>query len=131
LTYLYQIHQNSQMNDNIAEFVSALLHSSTVTHFMHWATDSYAQHVALGEYYSEIIDLTDQFTEAYMGRYEQIKKFPDEFHNAKDPVKYLESMKNFVEEARKDLPQDSELQNLIDEIADLINTTLFKLRFLK
>jgi len=119
------------MNDNIAEFVSALLHSSTVTHFMHWATDSYAQHVALGEYYSKIIDLTDQFTEAYMGRYEQIKKFPDEFHNAKDPVKYLESMKNFVEEARKDLPQDSELQNLIDEIADLINTTLFKLRFLK
>jgi hypothetical protein len=28
------------------------------------------------------------------------------------------------------LPQDSELQNLVDEIADLINSTIFKLRFL-
>ena len=41
------------------------------------------------------------------------------------------SVKDFVEEARKDLPQDSELQNLVDEIADLINSTLYKLRFLK
>jgi Tfp pilus assembly protein PilO len=39
-------------------------------------------------------------------------------------------MKEFVEKARKELPQDTELQNIIDEIADLINTTLYKLRFL-
>ena len=66
-----------------------------------------------------------------MGRYGQIKKWPQEFHNAKDPVEYLTSLKDFVEEARKELPQDSELQNLVDEIADLINSTLYKLRFLK
>jgi len=131
LTYLYQIHQNSQMNDNIAEFVSALLHSSTVAHFFHWSTNSYSKHKALRKYYNEIIDLTDQFAEAYMGRYEQLKQFPDEFHNAKEPIKYFESMKNFVEEARKDLPEDTELQNLIDEIADLINSTLYKLKYLE
>ena len=118
------------MNDETAEFVATLLHSSTVTHFMHWSTDSYSVHQALGTYYDEIIDLTDQFAEAHMGRYEQLKKFPKEFHIATDPVKYMESMKEFVEEARKELPQDSELQNIIDEIADLINTTLYKLRFL-
>ena len=78
----------------------------------------------------EIIELADRYAEAYMGRYEQLKKFPEEFHSAKEPVKYLESMKEFVEEARKELPQDTELQNIIDEIADLINSTLYKLRFL-
>lgn len=119
------------MNEETAEFVSTLLHSSTVTHFMHWSTNSLSVHEALGEYYDEIIELTDQFAEAYMGRYEQLKKFPNEFHTATDPVKYIEGMKDFVEEARKELPQDSELQNIIDEIADLINTTLYKLRFLK
>jgi DNA-binding ferritin-like protein len=118
------------MNEEAAEFVATLLHSSSVTHFMHWSTDSFAKHKALGKYYEQIIDLADQYAEAYMGRYEQLKKFPDEFHSAKEPVKYLESMKEFVEEARKELPQDTELQNIIDEIADLINSTLFKLRFL-
>jgi hypothetical protein len=53
------------------------------------------------------------------------------YHQPKDPVKYLESLQNFVADARQDLPQDSELQNLIDEIADLINTTTYKLKFLK
>lgn len=119
------------MNDEVAEFVATLLHSSTVTHFMHWSTDSYAKHQALGEYYDQIIDLTDQFAEAYMGKYEQLKNFPSEFHDGKDPVKYLESIKSFVGEAREHLPQDSELQNLVDEIADLINSTLYKLRFLE
>lgn len=118
------------MNDEAAEFVATLLHSSSVTHFMHWSTNSFAKHMALGEYYDQIIELADQYAEAYMGRYEQLKNFPDEFHSAKEPVKYLESMKEFVEEARKELPQDTELQNIIDEIADLINTTLYKLRFL-
>jgi DNA-binding ferritin-like protein len=118
------------MNHEVDEFVSTLLHTSTVTHFMHWATDSFSKHSALGEYYAKIIDLVDEFAEAYMGSYEQLKKFPDEFHTEKEPVKYLTSMKNFVQEARKELPQDTELQNLVDEIADLINTTLYKLRFL-
>lgn len=119
------------MEDESSEFIAALLHSGTVAHFMHLSTDSFSVHQALNTYYNEIIDLVDQYAEAYMGRYGQIKKWPQEFHNAKEPVKYLESLKDFVEDARKDLPQDSELQNLVDEIADLINSTLYKLRFLK
>ena len=119
------------MNEEVSEFVAALLHSSTVTHFMHWSTNSDPVHRALDEYYEEIIELTDDFAEAYMGKYDQLKKFPLEFHSATDPVKYLTSIKDFVQESREELPKDSELQNIVDEIADLINSTLFKLRFLK
>jgi len=119
------------MNDEVALFVSTLLHSGTNTHFMHWSTNSFAKHSALGEYYTEIIDLVDQFAEAYMGRYEQLKSFPDDFHLETDPVAYLDKIKTFVEQARQHLPQDTELQNLVDEIADLINSTLYKLRFLE
>lgn len=119
------------MNDEMSEFLAALLHSSTVTHFLHWSTNSYANHIALREFYKSIVKLTDELAEAYMGKFEQIKKFPEEFHSGKDPVKYLESLKDFVQESREELPQDSEIQNLVDEIADLINSTLYKLRFLK
>ena len=87
--------------------------------------------MALGEYYDEIVDLVDSLTEAYMGLYGQIKSFPDAYHKPAEPVKYLESLQKFVKEARQDLPQDTELQNIVDEIADLINTTTYKLKFLK
>jgi len=121
-------HRN--MENDASEFIAALLHSSTVTHFMHLSTDSYSEHKALGKYYVEIIDLADDFAEAFQGKYEKIKKYPEEFHNAKNPVKYLESLSEFVKEAREDLPQDSELQNIIDEIASLIDKTLYRLKFL-
>lgn len=119
------------MEDESSEFIAALLHSGTVAHFMHLSTDSFSVHQALNTYYNEIIDLVDQYAEAFMGRYGQIKKWPQEFHNSKNPVEYLTNLKDFVEDARKELPQDTELQNLVDEIADLINSTLYKLRFLK
>lgn len=121
-------HQQSE----VRMFVATLLHSSTVTHLQHWTTTSYAKHVALGEYYDEIIELVDRLAEAYMGRYERFENFKEDFaHYEADPVKYLTSIKEFVQEARKHLPQDTELQNLIDEIAQLIDSTLYKLKNLE
>jgi DNA-binding ferritin-like protein len=117
--------------ENCALFVATLLHSATNTHFFHFTTDSYSRHKALQKYYEAIVDLTDSFAEAYMGKYGKFTAFPSVYHQPKEPVKYLESLQNFVADARQDLPQDSELQNLIDEIADLINTTTYKLKFLK
>ena len=114
----------------IGEFVGTLLHSATITHFMHLKTRSYAQHVALGSYYDEIVDLVDQYVESYQGKYGIVENYPNVYHSPTDPVKYLESLQKFVAEGRQDLPQDTELQNIVDEIADLINSTTYKLKFL-
>ena len=119
------------MNENCALFIATLLHSATNTHFFHFTTSSYAQHKALGNYYDEIVELVDTLAESYMGKYGKLTTFPSVYHQPKDPIKYLESLQNFVADARQDLPQDSELQNIIDEIADLINSTTYKLKFLK
>jgi len=117
--------------ENCALFLATMLHSATNTHFFHWSTDSYAKHKALAKYYDSIIDLTDAFAESYMGKYGKFTSFPSVYHQPKDPLRYMESLQNFVKEARQDLPQDSELQNIIDEIAGLINSTAYKLKFLK
>jgi hypothetical protein len=117
--------------ENCALFLATMLHSASNTHFFHWSTDSYAKHKALAKYYDSIIDLTDTFAESYMGKYGKFTSFPSVYHQPKDPIRYMESLQSFVAEARQDLPQDSELQNIIDEIADLINSTTYKLKFLK
>jgi hypothetical protein len=45
----------------------------------------------------------------------------------------LTDLKDYVDQTRQtaDIPQDSEIQNAIDEIASLIDSTLYKLEFLK
>jgi DNA-binding ferritin-like protein len=114
-----------------ATFVSVMFHSGTNAHFMHLQTKSYSEHVALGTYYDAIIDLVDKWAEAYQGRYEVIANYPSDYHIAKKPLEYIEQLKDFVDKIRKVLPEDTQLQNIIDEIAELLDSTCYKLKFLK
>jgi len=116
----------------VAQFVAVLLHSGTVTHMQHLATKSYAQHVALGEYYNAIIELADTYAEAYTGAYQQIPitAYSNDFSVTKDPEAYLQMIKRYVDAHRKNLPDDTALQNIVDEIVGQIDSTLYKLRFL-
>jgi len=119
------------MNENVAMFVATLFHSGTNAHFFHLSTNSYSQHKALGHFYEDIIELADDYAEAYMGCYSQIKSFPNNYHLPKEPVGYIESLKKYVDDASKDLPQEQALINIVAEIQQLIDSTLYKLRFLK
>jgi hypothetical protein len=113
-------------------FALMCLHAITNNHINHWRAKTFSIHSALGEFYSELQDRIDDFVEAYMGKYGVLEDY-QEFYAlpSKDPIEELELLSNFVKELRTKLPQDSELQNLIDEIADLIDSTLYKVRFLK
>lgn len=118
------------MDKEMATFLATLLHSGTNTHFMHWTTDSFSKHMALGEFYEEVIELTDALAEAYFGAYGKIKEFPNTYHLPTEPLKYLEALQKFVKEARPDLPKESQFVQLVDNIAELINLTVYKLKFL-
>jgi len=113
------------------QFVAVLLHSATATHFLHLQSRNYAEHIALAEYYDAIVELADKWAEAYQGCYNIIAGYPSDFALAKDAVQYLRKIKAFVDAIRQDLPQDSALQNIVDEIVDQIASTLYKLRFLR
>jgi DNA-binding ferritin-like protein len=113
-----------------AEFVLTLLHAATNVHLLHWQTKNYAEHVALGEFYTELPELVDQLAEAIMGRYDITFTFKDSYYTPAATGKAeLESLKEYVQEERKEIPQDSEIQNLTDEISQLIDKTLYLLRF--
>jgi len=116
---------------NAALFVSVLFHSGTNAHFMHLQTKSYSEHKALGRYYEAVIDLADRWAETYQGCYSVIDSYPSDFHIAKVPLTYIEKIKDFVDGIRKVLPDDSQLQNIIDEIVELLDSTCYKLKNLK
>jgi DNA-binding ferritin-like protein len=117
------------MEKSMALFLATLLHSGTNTHFFHWSTKSYAKHKTLAKFYERIISLTDDLAECFFGIYGQITQFPSTYHQPKEPLAYLQSLQAFVKDARQDLPQDSEIVQLIDNIAQEIDTTIYLLKF--
>ena len=119
--------------DPVMQFVQCLLHSVTNAHILHFQSLSYSQHMALGAYYEEVGDLVDGFVEAFQGKYGLLTNYKADYElPATEPVAYLTYLKDEVETLRRmtGFPQDSELQNEVDTIANLINSTLYKLRFL-
>jgi hypothetical protein len=120
----------------IGEFIAILRNSATVAHIMHLQVSgagSFARHSALGEFYAGIPDLVDSVAEAIQGRYQTIIMiYPDSVSiTLGNPLVYLRNLLAYVDEARKDLPQDTEIQNEIDSIATFIDHTIYKLRFLE
>jgi hypothetical protein len=119
--------------DPVMQFVQCLLHSVTNAHILHFQSLSYSQHMALGAYYDAVGDLVDEFVEAFQGKYGLLTNYKADYQlPATEPVAYLTYLKDEVETLRRmqGFPQDSELQNEVDTIANLINSTLYKLRFL-
>lgn len=119
--------------DPVMQFVQCLLHSVTNAHILHFQSLSYSQHMALGAYYDAVGDLVDGFVEAFQGKYGLLTNYKADYElPATEPVAYLTYLKDEVETLRRmaGFPQDSELQNEVDTIANLINSTLYKLRFL-
>ena len=116
---------------SVAKFAAGLLHAVTKGHMMHLQSRSFAQHMALGDFYEGIEDLADSFIEAYQGNYGIIESYPNGFTvPGDDALIELIDFSEFVKAGRKQVPQDSELQNIIDEIQALADSTLYKLRFL-
>ena len=111
-------------------FAITLFHAVTNAHIMHLQTRSYAQHKALQKFYEQIGDYADTFVESYQGKYGIIDNYPDEFDLMLDPLPYLENLRGFVQDNKEHLPKDTELQNTVDDILNLIDSTVYKLKFL-
>jgi hypothetical protein len=118
------------MDNDVGELILTLLHSATNTHILHWQTKSYAEHKALGTFYEELPELVDSLVEAIQGRYDTTIEFSATYHvPASTGKRELHDLSEYFEEKRQILPQDSEIQNLADEIQQLIDSTLYLLRF--
>lgn len=120
-------------NRTMAEFKLRCFHARNEAHSAHLMTTSYAQHMALNTFYDEIIDLVDGLFESYQGVYGLVEDKPNLTLPTGGMVPLLAQLRKWIIENRKNIgkAEDTELQNDIDSIVSLINSTLYKLRFLK
>lgn len=118
---------------SMANFISTLFSSRTQAHIFHLQVTgpgSFAAHKALNEYYDGIIGLADGIAESYQGRYGIITGYKGEGQWIEDTtqiIKYFDALCMYVEKNRVSLVQDSYIQNQIDEVVALIESTKYKL----
>ena len=116
-----------------ANFVGTLFLARDVAHSVHLNTRSYAKHMALNEFYDNIVGLADKFAEAYQGRHGLIG--PITLKSARKTTNILEFLEDSladIEGSRYEVCEktDTPLQNVIDEIVGQYLSTIYKLKFL-
>lgn len=123
------------MNEFV-QLISTLLASRNQAHIFHWQVEgigSYSAHKALNKYYDEILDLVDGLVEGFQGKYGIQRGYtsPATFKEDGQALLYFEALAKYVETIRTKIPQDSFIQNEIDTVVKLIETTKYKLKNLK
>jgi hypothetical protein len=123
-----------ESNDDFCEMVCNILHSQTQVHILHLQTTSYSEHKALQKYYEGIDGLVDGIVESYQGKYGIIKNYKtfkiEQYKNGKKTISYFERLLDIIENNR-DSVDDTYIQNQIDTVQELINSTIYKLKYLK
>jgi hypothetical protein len=123
---------DTSTNDDVAHFFMTLLHAATTGHILHLQTKSFSEHMALNTFYSELPELVDQVIEAYQGKYGIVTNYPEGYLPYDGtPLEYVSILSDYFKGARANIGSDSELQNLCDEIQQLFDSIIYKLRFLK
>jgi len=127
-----KLFENVVTDPNVCSFMGTMLHASLIMHMYHLQTPSYAQHVALNDFYTKSPDLADAVIEAFQGSYNAIIA---EYPNAvpmvpENPVEYLKSLKAFIIERSNMLFSGLSSRAILAEIdvfVSLIDSTLYKL----
>lgn len=129
----------NKSDNQIAVFnrtVADLLECLTQVRMFHWSSRNNAEHKALGDFYDKLSDFLDGLVEPYQGAYGLVnlkQSVESESENNRSALEYLQYMVNELQQYRamSGFPQESWVQNGVDEIVREFYRTIYKLRFLK
>ena len=116
------------------KYVALLFLARDIAHRVHLKTRSFSEHMALNEFYNDIVEHADDFAEAYQGCYNELLNIPLLTNDYKgNIVDVLQAQKDWIEKNREAIVprENTALHNIIDEAVSTYDKALYKLRFLK
>jgi DNA-binding ferritin-like protein len=102
-------------------------------HLAHLKTRSFATHMALGEFYNDIVEKADSIAEAYQGCEGKLLNIPYLKNTSKGSIeKILRGHTDWIAANRYKIisKDETSIQNLIDEAVETYQRVLYKLKFL-
>lgn len=96
----------------------------------HLRSAKYGKHMALDEFYKEMPEKVDDLIEAWMGAHgKKVGAFQNTLSSSNmNTLKYLNELKRVCKEGYSLLGDNDELKSLMDDIVNLINSTLYKVK---
>ena len=119
--------------DKLALYREAAIFMYARAHMWHLNTNSYAAHMALGGFYTGLIDLIDAFAEgsmAYMNETVQPTGAAYRFDSVESAVPGLEQFLVITKQLHGTLAEQPGLTNILENIMSLTESTLYKLKHL-
>ena len=117
--------------NNFSDFVGYLKSSFDQSVVWHHQTDSYPVHKALNKFYKGILDLIDGLVESVSGIHGRPKDYeidePVNYKNPEQVINYFKSCYDMIQKDRKEIYDETWIQNQIDEIVTLFAETLYLL----
>jgi len=121
----------ASVDNNFSDFVGYLKSSFDQSVVWHHQTDSYPVHKALNKFYDNILDLVDGLVESVSGVHGRPKDYeidePVNYKNPEQVVSYFKSCYDMIQKDRKDIYEETWIQNQVDEIAALFSRTIYLL----
>ena len=114
----------------IEELFGTLQQSTVATWRKHLRTAKYGKHEALDEFYKEMPEKVDDLIEAWMGAHgKKVKGYENLLHASNmNTLKYLGELKKVCKNGYELMGDNDELKGLLDDIVNLINSTLYKVK---
>jgi len=118
----------------VSRLMSLLMAARPQGHILHLQSKSFAQHIALDEFYKGIGKITDTVIEAYQGCFSIVYgyKLGPMLEDDK-PIAYLTQLKQNIQDIRyQAVPREyTNIHNELDNAVTLIDQVLYKLKNLK
>ena len=114
----------------IEELFGTLQQSVVATWRKHLRTHKYSKHMALDEFYKEMPEKVDDLIEAWMGENgRKVNSFENLITSRNmGTLAYLKELKRVCKEGYSLMNGDKSLEALLDDIVELINSTLYKVK---
>lgn len=115
----------------IEQLVSRVFTARDITHREHLRSRSYAQHVALGDFYTAVIEQIDSLVESYQGQFGLLGDYQVETTPVVNITTWLLAEMDWIEVNRTDLANGStSIENQIDGLLETYQRTIYKLTYL-
>lgn len=114
----------------IEELFGTLQQSVVASWRKHLRTHKYSKHMALNDFYEEMPDKVDDLIEAWMGvNGKKVKSF-DNIIKSKNmgTLAYLKELRKVVKDGYPLMNGEKELEAILDDIVELIDSTLYKVK---
>lgn len=133
----YSAPSTGSIDSMTAACVSELMNAGTSFHKLHLkitGVGSYAGHKALNDLYDALPGHADDLAEGYQGASEKLLSYteasPTILNSVDDAIKYIREIYSMVSSLQSKMPY-SEIVNALDTVKDSLNSTKYKLLFLK